>query len=295
MPLEFVEKDFWITEVLRSVTQPIGGARVVFKGGTSLSKAFGLLDRFSEDVDVLVCPDHGASKGSVDRVLKQLCERTANGLALADEAVKPRTAEKSVHRSVRYLYPTLSEPAVVQPGVLLELGIRGGHEPSVNRSVSSLIARYAIDHANVDPTEYEEFSPVDARVLAPERTLFEKLSLLHHLGATFPDSADDFRVNGRHLYDVHQLLHDEPTIAAIGAPGFSSEMAEAIRSNSEQWGFPFTARPDNGYGSSPVFDADDPCQHVLQEACALVAQLVYGPMPTMSECVAAVRAYADLL
>ncbi len=53
LPAEFVEKDYWITETLRSVARPMEGAEVVFKGGTSLSKGHGLIERFSEDVDIL--------------------------------------------------------------------------------------------------------------------------------------------------------------------------------------------------------------------------------------------------
>ena len=53
LPLEFVEKDYWVTEVLRAVSAPVRDGHVVFKGGTSLSKAYGLIRRFSEDVDIL--------------------------------------------------------------------------------------------------------------------------------------------------------------------------------------------------------------------------------------------------
>src|SRR6266540_4838723 len=76
LPVEFVEKDFWITELLRSVARPVDDAFVVFKGGTSLSKAFGLIERFSEDVDILLVVtrafDKTFGKGSVDKIVKSI-------------------------------------------------------------------------------------------------------------------------------------------------------------------------------------------------------------------------------
>lgn len=80
LPPECVEKDYWITELLRSVASPIEHGYVVFKGGTSLSKGYDLIERFSEDVDILMVVtrkrDRGFGKGGSDRVLKDLCSRT---------------------------------------------------------------------------------------------------------------------------------------------------------------------------------------------------------------------------
>jgi hypothetical protein len=58
MPPEFVEKDFWVTELLRAVVSEADGAGAVavFKGGTSLSKGYRLIERFSEDVGILLVP-----------------------------------------------------------------------------------------------------------------------------------------------------------------------------------------------------------------------------------------------
>lgn len=54
IPAAFVEKDVWVVELLRSVSTPVDRALAVFKGGTSLSRAYGLVERFSEDVDILL-------------------------------------------------------------------------------------------------------------------------------------------------------------------------------------------------------------------------------------------------
>ena len=76
----FVEKDYWITEILRTVADTLGD-RAIFKGGTSLSKGWNLIDRFSEDVDLFVNPAVEptlASPRAVDKVLKQLNQDVAS-------------------------------------------------------------------------------------------------------------------------------------------------------------------------------------------------------------------------
>jgi predicted nucleotidyltransferase component of viral defense system len=92
----FVEKDFWVTELLRSLSRPLpdnsGGqdVAVVFKGGTSLSKVYRLVDRFSEDVDILlVCESVGM--GQRDRVLKYLCARVEADLDRVERRTRLRS------------------------------------------------------------------------------------------------------------------------------------------------------------------------------------------------------------
>jgi predicted nucleotidyltransferase component of viral defense system len=71
---QFVEKDYYVTEILRIIAIELGD-KAIFKGGTSLSKGWGLISRFSEDIDLFVDPETftpGAGSGKVDRVLKDL-------------------------------------------------------------------------------------------------------------------------------------------------------------------------------------------------------------------------------
>lgn len=70
---QFVEKDYWITEILSTIADTLPD-RAIFKGGTSLSKGRNLIDRFSEDIDLFVDPagEPPPSKRAIDRVLKRL-------------------------------------------------------------------------------------------------------------------------------------------------------------------------------------------------------------------------------
>lgn len=103
IPAAHVEKDFWVTEVLRGIAEAATtrDIEIVFKGGTSLSKAFGLVERFSEDVDVLVVLSPQESAGERDR-----SPRRSSPVPLAllgwnpqEYPTQQRTASNAVHAS----------------------------------------------------------------------------------------------------------------------------------------------------------------------------------------------------
>jgi len=77
----FVEKDYWVTQVLRALTAQFPGG-FVLKGGTSLSKGYSIINRFSEDVDVLVVPVAGFSNEQKEDHLREMTERTTGLLGL---------------------------------------------------------------------------------------------------------------------------------------------------------------------------------------------------------------------
>lgn len=300
LPLEFVEKDFWITELLRSVARPIEDAYVVFKGGTSLSKAYGLIERFSEDVDVLVVVTRAFGKdfgkGSVDKILKGICLRVAEDLGLGQDDQTLEGSGKGEHRNVRYRYPTPLEATVVQAGVLLEMGVRGGPNPSSTRAIRSLVSEYAIGPLGLPETEYEEFAAFDVEVLSPERTLFEKLAILHHLATNYPDSGVELRRAARHLYDVFKLLTSMPVRASLtGRPELAIELASDIDAVSQKWEFAHTPRPPGGYATSPAFDASHPCQAAVAAGWTSIQPLIYGKVPSLEECRLSVHEFADLV
>ena len=168
----FIEKDFWVTEVLRSLAQRLDlgedrAALVIFKGGTSLSKALSLIERFSEDLDILIAT-RGLGKDAIHRhVLKGLADRVVESLGLGVETV---ASEKGVQRVVRYAYPRVTASVgTITPHVQVEMGCRGGPEPHTTVEIRSLLAAHGPAEESVDM--WEEHASFPMAVLAPERTL----------------------------------------------------------------------------------------------------------------------------
>ncbi len=136
-------------------------------------------------------------------------------------------------------------------------------------------------------------------VLAPERTLIEKLSALHDAATRTPQdkAIAALQRNARHLYDIHCLLADERVVTALeelGTDGIADLCADVDR-HSEAAGFSFTPRPAAGFSHSRLLDPDQPGAAALAQGYERAMQLVYGRKPTLGECLDTIRAQAHLL
>jgi len=225
----------------------------------------------------------------------------ANGpsldLGLGETGRGDSTSDRGKRRSVRYIYPILRPSSAVKPWVLLEIGIRGEPHPRALRPLRSYMAEYALEKGGATESDFDEFAPVWIHVLNPERTLIEKLSILHDLAARYPASRERVPNAARHLYDVVRLLSDAGVRAAlVPAPATAAGMATATDRISEEFGWSFTPRPAGGYATSPAFDPGHPIHSVLRPAYEyLLETLVYGNRPSYEECLAIVAEHAALL
>lgn len=159
IPAIQVEKDFWLTELLRGAEgwSAATTCSVVWKGGTSLCKAFGLIKRFSEDVDLIVALP-AQTKGADDRLLKDLviaCQ-TVTGL---ESVVVPHETTRGIKRSARFAFDTSNSYGGESEGVLLQIGTGGGALPHSRHLAQSLVAehRQLVD-SNVDFMESDGVS-----------------------------------------------------------------------------------------------------------------------------------------
>lgn len=304
MPAAYVEKDFWVTEVLRAASAPLeipllnGSPTPVmftFKGGTSLSRVFGIVERFSEDVDLLAEFPVDTSANARHKILKAVDTAVRNHLSLENNRVTVGSSTTGVKRYTTYAYPTATTDASLKEGVLLELGSRGGTHPSVPHSYRSLIAEYAITVLSEDESAWEEFAPFAVNVLAPERTLFEKLAAVHD--AASRNNTASLLKYGRHFYDIHRLI-ESPQVVAVLDTIDSVEKQKLINDIDQQSviaGFSSTSRPADGYASSPAFDPEHPVRAAIETGYNAAQQLVYGKAVSLDEAVASVHRMQRLL
>jgi len=306
----FVEKDFWVTEVLRAVTiehtiADLDGmdhaVDVIFKGGTSLSRVYGITERFSEDVDVLLSFPIRSTPGARHGVIKAKCEAARTHLRLAEQSTRIFNSTTGVKRSVRYTYPAYPAQAHsgdITTGVLLELGSRGGTEPVRQRELRSMLAAHALEQLNHSPDEWAEYEPVKVSALAPERTLLEKLSHLHSAGRMAAEG-DDTQLSrgGRHLYDVYRLLTDDNTVAALNAMGEDGVLALCtdIAQRSEAGDWVVDPRPGGGYASGVLYHGDPAIAAIAASAYHRAEGLIWGYVPTLDQCLSKVGEFRGLL
>ncbi|MGW4719914.1 nucleotidyl transferase AbiEii/AbiGii toxin family protein [Nocardia sp. NPDC004260] len=309
----YLEKDFWAMEVLRACTFPVevigqagsGAVTVIFKGGTSLSRVYGLIERFSEDIDVLVVfPDVDAGTGTKDKALKRLRDAVTAHLGLPNDAIVAKEVTTGVKRNITYLYPesATAPPAAadaIKEGVLLEMGTRGGTFPTRRHEIRSLIADFAIKHFGDTEDTWAEFIPFPVEVLAPERTLFEKLAALHDGASRAPEekALAALQRNARHLYDIYCLLGDQRVVGALTAlgPDGIAQLCADVDEHSAAAGFSYTPRPAAGFADSPLLADDHPGKAALELGYRRAMQLVYGSQPTMHDCLDTIRTNAHVL
>lgn len=213
-----VEKDWWVVQTLSAIFQTELGKYLIFKGGTSLSKAWGLIERFSEDIDLAFDRSYLGYGGELSRTqIKKLRQKTgkfiadsfapeleeklkANGLNDVTLNYLEPEASDSDPAKIEVFYPNVIEyPGYIQPRVLLEISSSSLKEPNQVQAFSSLLDEHYAD---------AEFTgiPVNIPTAIPERTFLEKIFLLHE---EFQRPHDRIRVDrlSRHLYDVFQLIN----------------------------------------------------------------------------------------
>ena len=244
-----VEKDFWVCLVLDTLHNRLSDKhpRLLFKGGTSLSKAFGLIRRFSEDIDLVVHRGDLGFVGDRDPIiagglsnkkrnalfeeLAQACGGYVRGdLSAALSALIGEMTECDVvpdeddGQTLLVSYPTLypsGDTAYVSPRVKIEAGARSAVEPSMACSVRPYVA---------DDLPDWPFVVGNVVTIAPERTYWEKLLILHGVHCGYRDAkrlpADKDRIS-RHYYDAAMM-----TASGIGGSALSDEgLLEAVRSH----------------------------------------------------------------
>lgn len=285
----FVEKDFWVTEAIRSLAQPLPDDRgyVILKGGTSLLK-LGLTERMSEDVDALLVATGGRDRR--DTTLKMLHARVADDLCV--ERPELIMASAGVKRFVEYPYPRAYDHGSLKPYVYVELGTRGGPEPNMVYGFRSFLARHLIENQGISEDDFVELRPVWVSVLSPCRTAIEKLASLHDASCRLePDGAAKLANCVRHLYDIWALLGDEVTRADLAGMEIA-EVSADVDQHSQRNDWTFTPRPERGYAASPAFD--EPALSVLRAAWPALEPLVYGPLATADDCVGRIAEHAGL-
>lgn len=215
-PLHLLEKDVWVVWALNHLFSGPHAQHLVFKGGTSLSKAYGVIRRFSEDVDLTydiraIAPDligkaespWPTSRSQEKKWSKAIRQRLADlvGKSLATE-LAGEIAQQALPAKVRAegeqvfidYEPLGHGTGYVRPSVLLEFGARSTGEPNEPRPVTCDAAPH------LQGLSFPEAMP---QVMRPERTFWEKATAIHVFCAQ-----GSFRGGARfarHWHDVTRL------------------------------------------------------------------------------------------
>lgn len=223
IPPQAVEKDLWVSIILQIVFSLSFADKMVFKGGTSLSKVFGKIERFSEDIDLAIDRTYFGMEGDLTKKqLKKLRKQSStfvrdifmqelqetfkkHGLTELSVIAEPDGEGNATYPEPRKIfieYPSLFHDSLdyIKPRVMLEIGARSLIEPTITTLVKSLVEQSF-------PDVRTAFVNPDIATAVIEKTFLEKAFLLHELFTT--DAGEHANRKSRHLYDLEKMM-DEP-------------------------------------------------------------------------------------
>ena len=290
IPRDHVEKDFWLTECLRGLATygREHDVRILFKGGTSLSKAYGLIRRFSEDADMVVVFG-GLSMGVRDTHLKGFIRSAedATGLTAVND---DNAADTGRTRVAALAYQGGSASPMVAPQVKVELHTVGGVSPHVAAELRSILSENWDQLEGAPPiSEFDELAPFHIKVVAPCRTLVEKLVILHEAHTRDGGAAVGRKTTTvRHYYDVWCLLGDTGVLTELETEDVGV-LARDIATYSQAADYRTAERPAGGFAASPAFK-DPPTKAVRDAYDRAIRNLVWpgAPAPSLQACQARV-------
>lgn len=201
----YVEKDYWVTYVLHLIFHDSIGTETVFKGGTALSKCFGLIERFSEDINLVVLKREGEGGNQLNKKLKKITNLVGTKLTEVNE--EGITHKVGMLRKIAYSYPktTTGKYGQVRENIIVEATWLGRYEPFHKTTISSYIFKMMELAGQYQIAEQHHLLPFEVQVLHVNRTICEKImSLVRFSYGEHPIT--DLRNKIRHTYDLHQLL-----------------------------------------------------------------------------------------
>ncbi len=205
---EYVEKDYWVTFALFTIFNNEIGKDTVFKGGTSLSKCYQMIDRFSEDIDLVVLRREGETDSKLKSKLKTVSKVVES--ILPEVPIEGITHKMGMNRKTAHSYNKefKGDYGQVRDVIILESTWLGYYEPYTTKSIISFVGQMMVDTQQTQIAEENNLLPFDVMVLEPIRTICEKImSLVRFSYGENP--IEDLKKKIRHTYDLHQLLKQE--------------------------------------------------------------------------------------
>lgn len=285
-----IEKDYFVTEALRAVACH-GGDRVIFKGGTSLSKGWDLIDRFSEDIDLFLDPlafTPPLGKKGIDRELKRLRDAVATHPALSFTGAESRTIG-GFGRGDQFLYDSaFGGPGEVANRVLLESGTASGREPTTDRPLMSYLAQFLDETGQTLGADDEEAFVM--RLLHFRRTFVEKLFAIHGKVELLKRDGRAIGTYARHYYDLCRLAAQPEVVAMLGSPEYAAIKTDYDAISRAHFSRDYFPPPEMSFAQSDAIFPSGKLASTLgveyEQQCRM---LCYGPFPDWAE----VRARMD--
>lgn len=236
----FIEKDYWVTYALHTIFNHAIGSDTVFKGGTALSKCYKMIDRFSEDIDLVVLRREGELNNQLTKKIKIVGE-VVNSV-LPEIQLDGLTHKRGMNRKTAHSYNKefKGDFGQVRDVIVVEATWLGYYEPNTVKLINSFVGDMMLNNGQEEMAREYGLLPFKIRVLEPERTICEKImSLVRFSYESNP--VEDLKKKIRHTYDLHQLLKQPRISDFFYSPAFDEMLLKVANDdivsfkNNNQW------------------------------------------------------------
>jgi hypothetical protein len=305
-----IEKDFWVCWTLNALFNELeaGGPRLLFKGGTSLSKGYGLIERFSEDIDITVFREDigqpstfeelealsGKKRNARLEAIKAACQEYIQGPMLerlsvllrqtlqtanlkADRARVEADPDDPDGQSLLLWYPTATAEgnAYIRRAIKIESGAKSALDPHAPVVVKPYIA---------DDLPSLDLAVGNVTTVDPGRTFWDKIVILHGLRRWW-DHRGELKGGGqrvsRHYYDVYRLLASETGRNATEAKEMAEDCVRHARTFFNRPDFDLASAVPGSFALTP----HDGMLADLRRDYEAMSGMVFGTIPTVDEVV----------
>lgn len=291
-----IEKDYYVTEALRVIEQFTGG-KIIFKGGTSLSKGWNLIQRFSEDIDIFLDPtgfDPPLGKKSIDRELKKLRQAIEEHPALTFVENESQTIG-GFGRNDRFEYAQrFAGIGDIRNRVFVEAGTASGREPTESILLQSYVGQF-LRETGVSLGAEDE-GAFEMRLLHFRRTFVEKMFAIHAKVEAFKETGRPIGGYARHYYDLFCLAECPDILAMLQSDEYGVIKADYDIISKQHFPNSYVPPPDMTFAKSDaLFPPDDLSAALGSDFEAQCRVLCFGPFPTWNEVKTRLKGIRDFL
>ena len=279
IPEIYIEKDYWVTLALNRIFTADIGKEAVFKGGTALSKCYNIIERFSEDIDMVILRNNTETGNQLKAKIKKISNIVAK--TLPEIEVDGITNKIGMIRKTAHSYQKTFEGEFgqVRDIIIVESTWLGSFEPYTTATVSSFVTEMM--KANNQEALIEEYklNPFEVQVLSLERTLCEKIMSLMRFSFTNAPITD-LNNKIRHVFDIDKLLEDTEVSTFFNSPEFDKLLLIVANDdvisfkNNNSW-------LENHPAKAMIYaDIENTWSQMRNTYNTTFKELVYGELPT---------------
>lgn len=273
--LEFVEKDYWITLVLSRLAKSKYVDEAVFKGGTSLSKGYNLIERFSEDVDLAIINDKGKTGNEIKNIIRAIeKEITFDLTVLHMDGV---TSKGSRFRKSIFEYLSI-EKANKNNKLLVEVNSFANPFPYKRLPIKSMVFDFLTQTKNETYIDQYDLQTIEVNVLSKEQTILEKMVSL--IRFSFKENiVESISEKIRHFYDLYYLMKNTECIEYVASDSFKMEFDAILQHDRKMFEEPLGWQTKLVSESQLVSDFSTIWKQLKEKYQTELSALAYRPIP----------------